>query len=220
MSTRVSAYPGAVVTPGRNELRKAATRERIILAANGLFQSRGYAATSMEDISSAADVAIRTIYLHFDSKAAVLLAYHDAWMAEFVRLISEREPGEGVDLVVRRALDALAAGNYDNDRSTDEVRVLPPVLEFIGAGSPEIAGHLLQRWVAAQDELTVRFRELSGAPADSPVPRLEATAVFAAWMTAILDFRERWANGLPSAGGHEIGARSISAFVHGISTAR
>lgn len=70
-------------TAGR-DARKAQTRQRIIRAADQLFATKGYVGTSMEDISIEADVAIRTIYLHFDSKAAVLLAYFDAWLDELL----------------------------------------------------------------------------------------------------------------------------------------
>lgn len=207
-----------MVSSPRNERRKAATRARIILAANTLFQERGYAATSMEDISTAADVAIRTIYLHFESKAAVLLAYFDDWLAEFVRLVGERPAGESVDDAVERALGALAASGWDDDKRTDEVSTLPPVLEFIGSGSPEIAGHMLQRWVAAQDELTERFRAASGSAADDLAPRVDATAVFAAWVTAILDFRARFATGVAGGSSHEVGLCAIRAFADGIAT--
>ena len=203
------------MTTARNE-RKAATHAKIIAAAHTLFVARGYDATSMDDIARAADVAIRTIYLHFESKAAVLLAYHDAWLTAFVRLLGERGRDEPLDVALRRALDGLAAEGFDNDRRVEDIVVLPPFLEFIGSGSPEIAGHILHRWVAAQDELTVRFREISGAPDESLRPRVEASAVFAAWMTSILDFRERWSRGVPGASGHEIGAQAMDAFVAGL----
>jgi AcrR family transcriptional regulator len=206
------------VTSGRHEQRKAATHAKIIAAAHGLFVERGYAATSMEDIARAADVAIRTIYLHFDSKAAVLLAYHDAWLDAFVRLLGERRPGEPLDVALRRTLDGLVAAGFDNDRGVEDLTVLPPFLEFIGSGSPEIAGHILHRWVAAQDELTARFREISGAAAGSALPRIEASAVFAAWMTSILDVRERWALGVPGASGHDLGAQAMAAYVAGLGT--
>lgn len=207
-----------MVTSPRNERRKAATRAKIIRAANTHFQQKGYAATSMEDISTAADVAIRTIYLHFDSKAAVLLAYFDDWMTEFIRLVGERPAGESVDAAVERALHDMAHDGWADDQKVDQVATLPPVLEFIGSGSPEIAGHMLQRWVAAQDELTDRFRAIADADADPLLPRLEATAVFAAWLTAILDFRGRFGSDLPGGSSHEIGTHAIRAFVSGLAT--
>lgn len=203
---------------GRNELRKAQTRSTIVRAAHELFVDRGYAETSMEDISHAADVAIRTIYLHFESKAAVLLAYHDIWLDAFVRLLGERRPGEALDAVLARSLDALDAEGLGNDRRIEEVAVLPPFLEFIGSGSPEIAGHLLHRWVAAQDALTVRFREISGATPESPLPRQEASAVFAVWMTSILDFRERWTAGIPGSSSNDVAVETMRAFVGGLAT--
>jgi len=205
------------VSPGRNEQRKAATRAKIVRGANELFHIRGYAATSMEDIAQAADVAIRTIYLHFDSKAAIFLAFHDEWLADFVRLVGERTADETVADAVTRALDGMPDAEWGADRRIENVEARPPVLEFIGGGSPEIAGHMLQRWVAAQDELTVRFRELSGAPLDSPAPRIEAAAVFAAWLTSILDFRERFAHGrLPGGSSYEVGRAAIRAYVAGL----
>jgi len=204
------------VGPGRNEQRKAETREKIVRAAHLLFVERGYAATSMEDIARAADVAIRTIYLRFESKAAVLLAYHDVWLEAFVRLVVEHRRNAPLDVAVRRALDALVDAELGSDRRIEEVAVLPPILEFVGAGNPEIAGHMLHGWVAAQDELTLGFREIAGAAADDPQPRFEASAVFAAWMTAVLDFRERFASRTPGDSSHDLGARAIRAFVEGL----
>jgi len=46
----------------------------IVLAALGLFTQYGYRKTSIDDIAQAAQVAKRTVYLHFENKAAVFLA--------------------------------------------------------------------------------------------------------------------------------------------------
>src|SRR5271169_5491125 len=46
----------------------------IVLAALELFTRYGYRKTSIDDISEAAQVAKRTVYLHFENKAAVFLA--------------------------------------------------------------------------------------------------------------------------------------------------
>src|SRR6202166_1842898 len=46
----------------------------IVLAGLQLFTRYGYRKTSIDDIAQAAQVAKRTIYLHFENKAAVFLA--------------------------------------------------------------------------------------------------------------------------------------------------
>ena len=46
----------------------------IVLAGLKLFAQYGYRKTSIDDIANAAQVAKRTVYLHFENKAAVFLA--------------------------------------------------------------------------------------------------------------------------------------------------
>src|ERR1700693_6271620 len=46
----------------------------IVLAGLQLFTQYGYRKTSVDDIARAAQVAKRTVYLHFENKAAVFLA--------------------------------------------------------------------------------------------------------------------------------------------------
>ena len=46
----------------------------IVLAGLQLFTQYGYRKTSIDDIANAAQVAKRTVYLHFENKAAVFLA--------------------------------------------------------------------------------------------------------------------------------------------------
>ena len=204
------------VNPGRNELRKAETHRKIAVAANALFLEKGYAATSMEEIATSADVAIRTLYLHFESKAAILLDFFDTWLNEFVRLVGERPAGERLDDTVGRALATMTTNGWDDHRTVDEIPVLHPVLEFIGGGAPEIAGHVMQRWVAAQDALTDRFRATAGADADDPGPRIDAVAVFATWMVSVLEFRTHFATGGTGPSLLDAGTVAIRAYVDGL----
>lgn len=204
------------MTLSRNELRKAATHRKIAVAANALFLAKGYARTSMEEIAASADVAIRTLYLHYDSKAAILLSYFDAWMDAFIPLVADRAPGEPVDVAFSRALAAMAADDWNDDKGVDEVVTMPPLLEFIGSGSPEIAGHILQRWVAAQEQLAEAFRQVSGEAPDSLLPRVEASAVFSAWLVAILDFRARFVAGGPDGSSYAAGEDAMRAYAAGL----
>ncbi len=58
----------------RSERRKARTAGVILDAGERLFISRGYAATTMEDLAEEADVAVGSIYAHFGSKEGVYSA--------------------------------------------------------------------------------------------------------------------------------------------------
>jgi AcrR family transcriptional regulator len=52
----------------------AETRRKILQAAQELFERRGYAATSMAAIASAAGVSLKTVYLAVDTKSGLLRA--------------------------------------------------------------------------------------------------------------------------------------------------
>jgi AcrR family transcriptional regulator len=56
----------------RRSERAEQTRRRILEAATALFDSRGFAATTMEAIAERADVAVETVYSRFRSKANLL----------------------------------------------------------------------------------------------------------------------------------------------------
>jgi TetR/AcrR family transcriptional regulator len=61
----------------RSERRKARTAASILDAAEHLFLGRGYNATTMEDLSETADVAVGSIYAHFGGKEGVYSALID-----------------------------------------------------------------------------------------------------------------------------------------------
>jgi AcrR family transcriptional regulator len=60
-------------SPRRQE-QAAATRREILEAAQRLFEQQGYAATTMAAISTEAGVALKTVYVAFETKGGVLRA--------------------------------------------------------------------------------------------------------------------------------------------------
>jgi AcrR family transcriptional regulator len=170
------------------ERRKAATRSRIVQAASRLFTERGYSETSMEDIADSADVAVRTIYLHFESKAAILLGFHDDWVDAYVDEICAIPADEPIADVVTTAMRRLVEAGWPDPAFARPK--LHPVVEFIGDGAPEIAGHIMHRWVRAQDRIVAAAVAGGQYPADSLVPRARAVTVFATWMAAMLVIRD------------------------------
>jgi AcrR family transcriptional regulator len=65
--------PRTYNSPRRRE-QAAATREEILDAAERLFLRDGYAATSMAAIAAEAGVALKTVYLAFETKSGLLRA--------------------------------------------------------------------------------------------------------------------------------------------------
>jgi AcrR family transcriptional regulator len=73
MAARVKATSRTYNSPRRAQ-QAAATRRAILDAAQALFEKDGYAATPMASIAKEAGVALKTVYLAFETKSGVLRA--------------------------------------------------------------------------------------------------------------------------------------------------
>src|SRR5215216_4452283 len=71
MAERVKTRP---YNSPRRRAQAAATRREILDAAQRLFERQGYAATTMAAIAAEAGVALKTVYVAFDTKSGVLRA--------------------------------------------------------------------------------------------------------------------------------------------------
>jgi AcrR family transcriptional regulator len=85
--------------PRASAKESSAKPNAVVLAALDLFVRYGYRKTSIDDIARAAQVAKRTVYLHFDNKAAVFLAILE-YLGDQLRqrcLAAERTDGSATD---------------------------------------------------------------------------------------------------------------------------
>ena len=86
-----TVYPmtmmGAVGTIGQRLADRG-----VLSAALGVFERKGYAATSVEDILAAAGIARRTFYKRFKSKEDVLVALYSAAMSEIMAALQTARP--------------------------------------------------------------------------------------------------------------------------------
>lgn len=180
----MTEVPTAPSAPSRQERRKAETRRRIVAAAEGLFAEKGYAATSIEDIAATADVAVRTIYLHFSSKAGIVLSYFDSWMDAFIQAVLERPVDEPVVDTIAAALADMAAQGWV-ERVEDDLNGPHPMVELLRTGPPDVAGHATQRWLAAVSELTADATRRSTGTADPLGPYARAMAFFTFWFAGL-----------------------------------
>jgi AcrR family transcriptional regulator len=97
---------GIVGTRERRERERMARRKEILDAARKLFWSRGYSATTVNQIADALELAPGTIYLYFDSKEAIyldlLLEGYELLLFRLEKAVGQkREPAEKVRALVR-----------------------------------------------------------------------------------------------------------------------
>jgi AcrR family transcriptional regulator len=84
----------------RRERRKLRTRQAIQNAAFALFAERGYRETTIAAIAERADVAPRTVTVHFPTKEELLFEYEPFGLESLTERLRSRRPG-------KTALEAL-----------------------------------------------------------------------------------------------------------------
>jgi AcrR family transcriptional regulator len=108
-ATATAEAPEGDIEVGRRERKKAQTRQALIDAAWDLFQERGYAATTIEDITERVDVSSRTFFRYFPSKEAVVFADLEDKSSVMERALAERPDDEPVLESLRQALHTVVA---------------------------------------------------------------------------------------------------------------
>jgi AcrR family transcriptional regulator len=92
-------------TGGRRERRKAQTRAEVREAAQRLFAERGFDAVTIADVAAAADVAVQTVFNHFESKEALFFDGRTPWVERVVAAVTQRAPGADPVTALRTYLE-------------------------------------------------------------------------------------------------------------------
>jgi len=74
---------------GRRERRKQEIRGRLRGAAHSLFEEKGFAATTVDEICNRADVAQKTLFNHFPTKLHVVWEIAEAFLDDLGALVEE-----------------------------------------------------------------------------------------------------------------------------------
>jgi AcrR family transcriptional regulator len=209
-----------VEASGRRERKKAVTRARIIEEATTLFRARGYQATTIEDITEAADVAPRTFYSYFDAKVDVALAQFEEWAEHHYEAMAARPAGETPVEMAEGALAELARLGYvTSERLQDEDGApYPPIAAAVvlSETEPEVAGRMYQVLIGFQARMTELFRERLGYPVGAIEPRILAASMSATWFVAIYGFGDICAGELDPPSLDELGLTGMRAYSRGM----
>lgn len=92
----------------KRELQKETTRKRLLSTALDLFQSKGYVATTIDDIAVAAATTRVTFYAHFPNRRDIMLALIDELNA-----ILERGATESGRSTASALVDAVRVGTAE-----------------------------------------------------------------------------------------------------------
>lgn len=104
--------------PNRRERRTIETRRTLIDTARTLFEQQGFAATTVDEIAAAADVAPRTFFRYFPTKETLLFADFDEVRRQMLDALEQRPEHE--DPLESLAL-CLAELVHEVDRRRDDI---------------------------------------------------------------------------------------------------
>jgi AcrR family transcriptional regulator len=160
---------------GGTTVEAADTRSRIQAAAIDLFTSNGYEQTSLRELADRVGITKASLYYHYPSKQALLLAILQPFLDEWQRTVSAAElmprTPAAIRLAVARILDVML-----HNRA---------VCEMLARDAPAVLAALapvLEDLMAMRDQM---YEWLAG-PDPSPIDRLRAVAAAEALKAAFV----------------------------------
>jgi AcrR family transcriptional regulator len=134
--------------PDRRQRRSAETRERLFRAALGLFARKGFAETTVEDITNAADVGKGTFFNYFPSKEHLLIAFGDMQIGKLQAAVESMRHSKEPMQAFLRSLSV---------RMTEEPARAPDVVRAIlqaNLSSSSVRGVMKEKHARAEGLLT------------------------------------------------------------------
>src|SRR6266404_2996317 len=93
--------------PGLRQRKQQQTRERLTRMAMALFLERGFEATTLDDIASAADISRRSFFHYFASKEDVVFAWQEESTAALIAAVAARPANESMLTAAENAISAM-----------------------------------------------------------------------------------------------------------------
>lgn len=97
----------AAAEPGLRQRKRQQTRDRLTRAAMALFLDRGFEATTLDDIASAADISRRSFFHYFASKEDVVFAWQEESTAALIPAVAARPASESMLTAAENAIAAM-----------------------------------------------------------------------------------------------------------------
>jgi AcrR family transcriptional regulator len=154
-------------------------------AALALFQERGFAGTSVDEIAARANVSRSTFFRYFGSKEAVLFAEQDDTTVRLIELLLERPAEEGSVQAFERALLRIA-----EETAPDERRGSLRVLDQVMRDDPALQMRRVTLVERSTNAIAAAFATRKGRSGPGPQDRLAAAVCIATTEAIGHDWRE------------------------------
>src|ERR1700720_3831935 len=151
----------------------SAKANAVVLAGLRLFTRYGYRKTSIDNIAQAAQVAKRTVYLHFENKAAVFLAILE-YLGDQVRqrcAAAERAGGTAVDRLTG-LLDAYFGMAFELFSKSEHMPELEETFSKLARSRIGGLNTEYQQRLARVLRLLQQTREIGGPPQELTVEQI------------------------------------------------
>jgi AcrR family transcriptional regulator len=164
----------------RQERRKRRTRQAIQKAALELFAERGYRETTINDIAERAEVAPRTVTVHFPAKEELLLDAEPFTLDSLSERLAARRPNESALEALRdwmaTTMTAVETSASELDGRFWERRALRA---HIINNEPELRGRSRASYYPFERALAEAIGEDLGQSGNSLIPRIAALSAVA-----------------------------------------
>src|ERR1700689_5755446 len=164
----------------RQERRKRCTRQAIQKPALELLAERGYRDTTISDIAERADVAPRTVTVHFPAKEELLLDAEPFTLDSLSERLSARRPNESALEALRdwmaATMTAVETSASELDGRFWERRALRA---HIINNEPELRGRSRASYYPFERALAEAIGEDLGQSGNSLIPRIAALSAVA-----------------------------------------
>ena len=107
---------GRVPAKGLRERKRLQTRDRLTATGMALFLAQGFEATTLDQITAAADISRRSFFHYFASKEDLVFAWQDSFCLDLIAALAERPADERpIDAAVNALIAAL--GDFDREQA-------------------------------------------------------------------------------------------------------
>jgi AcrR family transcriptional regulator len=171
--------PMATERTDRQERRKRRTRQAIQVAALELFAERGYRETTISDIAERADVAPRTVTVHFPAKEEMLFDAEPFTLHSLSKRLAARGPHESALQALRDWMATTMTEAENNGSDDGRFWQRRALRAHIITTEPELRGRARASYYPFERVLAEAIGKDLGQPANSLIPRLAALSAVA-----------------------------------------